>query len=161
MVGLGAYPAATPHTRPIRILYATNGVWKGKPIEHQSIPGYTGPVGVGTVLQEVLSTAGIPAVGLWAEIPHYIAASPNPRGALALTHAAAAMFETTVDTTELEAAAKIHEEQVAEAVAEHEEAVEMIEALERHVDLGDDSDQLVSGEDIAAEIERFLRSQSD
>ena len=160
MVGLGAYPAAAPHTRPVRILCASNAA-SDAPAEFLGIPGYTGPVGVATVLQDALASAGIPAVGLWAEIPHYIAASPNPKGALALARATASLFGTSIDTTELEAAATLHDEQVAEAVAEHEEAIQMVRALEQHVDLGGGEGELPTGEDLAAEIERFLRSQSD
>jgi hypothetical protein len=74
-------------------------------------------------------------------------------------HLVAGAFDTRVDTTELEAAAKIHLEQVAEAVAEHPEAADMVRALEAHVDAGGPDESLPSGEDIAAEIERFLRSQ--
>lgn len=162
MVCLGAYPQAVPHTRPLQVLRASNlaTTIEGPLATFAGIPSYTGPIGIGTVLQAALADAGIPATGLWAEIPHYIAASPNPAGALALTRAVSALFRTEVDTMELEAAAKLHREQVDEAIAEHEEAAEMVRALECHVDLGGDP-ELPSGEDLAAEIERFLRSQPD
>ncbi len=159
VLGLGAYPAATPHTRPIRILKATNSVAGDLVPEAGDISGYTGPVGAGTALQDALAAAGIPAVGLWAEVPHYIAGSPNPAGALALVRLLAATLHTEVDTTELEAAAKLHDEQVAEAVAEHPDAGEMVTALEALYDQGGHEDGLPSGEAIAAEIERFLRQQ--
>jgi len=73
----------------------------------------------------------------------------------------AAAMHTEVEPTELEAAAKLHREQVDEAVAEHPEAGEMVQALERHVDSGGADGELPSGDDLAAEIERFLRTQSD
>ncbi|MGH8907200.1 MAG: PAC2 family protein [Egibacteraceae bacterium] len=161
MIGLGAYPAAAPHTRPVRILCVANSVTSQSPGELPGVPSYTGPVGVGSVLQHALADAGIPAIGLWAEIPHYISASPNPTGALALARAVAALFGVGVDTTELEAAANLHHEQVDGAVAEHEEAAEMVRALEHHIDLGEQDDLMPTGEDIAAEIERFLRQESD
>jgi hypothetical protein len=63
------------------------------------------------------------------------------------------------DLTELEAAAKLHTEQVAEAVAEHAEAAEMVSALELLYDEGGRDEQLPSGDQIAEEIQRFLRSQ--
>ncbi|CAN5399258.1 filament polymerization regulator ParJ [soil metagenome] len=160
-IGLGAYPAAAPHTRPVRIMRATNLVAGDLVPEAGDIVGYTGPVGAGTVLQAALGDAGIPAVGLWAEVPHYISGSPNPGGALALVRCVAAAMHTEVETTELEAAAKLHREQVDEAVAEHPEAGEMVQALERHVDSGGADGELPSGDDLAAEIERFLRTQSD
>jgi proteasome assembly chaperone (PAC2) family protein len=159
VLGLGAYPAATPHTRPIRVLKAGNGIPGDLDPPVLEISGYTGPVGAGTALQDSLGAAGIAAVGLWAEVPHYIAGSPNPSGALALVRLVAETLETRVDTTELEAAAKIHVEQVAEAIAEYPDAAEMVSALEVLYDQGRHEEGLPSGEDIATEIERFLRQQ--
>jgi proteasome assembly chaperone (PAC2) family protein len=159
VIGLGAYPAASPHTRPVRILKAGNEgadhLFKDTP----TISGYTGPVGAGTALQEAFDTVGLPSVGLWAEVPHYISGSPNPAGALALVHLVAEQLQTAVDTTELEAAATHHFEQVTEAVADHPDAAEMITALELVYDQGGQEQELPSGEDIANEIERFLRHQ--
>ena len=158
-VGLGAYPAASAHTRPVRIVKAANRSGLHLLPDVPPISGYTGPVGIGTALDAVLAEHGVPAVGLWAEIPHYIAGSPNPSGALAMVRLVSEIMGTTVDTTELEAAAKLHAEQVDEAVQEHPEAIEMLRTLEAAAD--DDDEHLPSGEDIAAEIERFLRAQGD
>jgi proteasome assembly chaperone (PAC2) family protein len=158
-IGLGAYPAAVPHTRPVQILKAANPVGGRLQPEAGSIAGYTGPVGAGTALHDALGRAGIPSVGLWAEVAHYIAGSPNPGAALAMVQLVATTMGTTVDTTELEAAAKLHREQVDEAVAEHPDAAEMVRTLEQHVDVGG-SEDLPTGEAMAAEIERFLRNQS-
>lgn len=159
VLGLGAYPAASPHTRPVRILKAVNAPAEDMAADIGDIGGYTGPVGAGTALQESFAQAGIPAVGLWAEVPHYISGSPNPAGALAMVTFVADILGTAVDTTELEAAAKHHYEQVVEAVADHPDAGEMITALEALYDEGGREERLPSGDDIAAEIERFLRQQ--
>lgn len=159
VIGLGAYPAASPHTRPVRILKAGNEAADHLFAETPAISGYTGPVGAGTALQDAFDTAELPAVGLWAEVPHYIAGSPNPAGALALVHLVADQLQTAVDTTELEAAAQHHFEQVTEAVADHPDAAEMIQALELVYDQGGQEQELPTGEDIANEIERFLRQQ--
>lgn len=158
-IGLGAYPAASPHTRPVRILKAGNSKAQDLLPSTGEITGYTGPVGAGTALQDALDAAGIPAVGLWAEVPHYIAGSPNPDGALTMVTMIADSLGTSVDTTELQAAATSHREQVDEAVAEHPDAAEMISALEVIYDEGGREEQLPSGDDLAAEIERFLRQQ--
>lgn len=156
---LGAYPAAIPHTRPVRILQASRGVSDRLSVDVPGIPGYTGPVGAVTALQAALADQGMATTGLWAEVPHYVAGSPNPTVALALVRTVLAALETTVDTTELEAAAKLHRERVDEAVALHPDAAGMVDALEEHVDAGADQADLPSGEDIAEEIERFLRGQ--
>lgn len=159
VIGLGAYPAASPHTRPVRILKAGNSVADGLLPEAEDITGYTGPVGAGTALQDAFDRAGIPAVGLWAEVPHYIAGSPNPAGSLAMVQLVASALGTEVDTTELQAAANHHFEQVNEAIADHPDAADMISALELIYDDGGRGEQLPTGEDIADEIERFLRQQ--
>jgi proteasome assembly chaperone (PAC2) family protein len=159
VVGLGAYPAAAPHTRPIRIMKAVNAIAADLVPDAGEIAGYTGPVGAATALQHMLGEAEIPAVGLWAEVPHYIAGSPNPAGALAMVKLVAQTLQTDVDTTELEAAATLHLEQVASAVAEHPEAAEMVTALELLYDQGGVDEALPSGDDLAEEIQRFLRSQ--
>lgn len=160
-VSLGAYPAAVPHTRPTRIVAASTPGPTPLTFDAGSVSGYTGPVGAATALQTALGEAGLPSTGLWAEVPHYISGSPNPAGALALVRAVSAGLGTNVETTELDAAAKLHREQIDEAVAEHEDAGLMVEALERHYDSGEDDDELPTGEQMADEIERFLRTQSD
>ena len=156
---LGAYPAAAPHTRPVRVARARNAVGGDVRPAAADVPAYTGPVGAATVLQHVLGEAGLPTVGLWAEVPHYIAATPHPGAALSLVRTVADALGTSIDTTELEAAARIHREQVDEAVAEHTDAAEMVAALEAHVDSGGGIGDLPSGDDLAAEIERFLRTR--
>jgi hypothetical protein len=157
VLGLGAYPAAVPHTRPIRVVRAATRGAEKLAASAAPVAGYTGPVNAGTALQATLAERGIAAVGLWAEVPHYIAASPNPSAALALVRLVAEAMQTDVDTTELQAAANLHQEQVEEAVSEHPEAGEMVQVLEGLYDQGAADRDLPSGDDLAAEIERFLR----
>jgi predicted ATP-grasp superfamily ATP-dependent carboligase len=159
VITLGAYPAAVPHTRPAGIMRAGNALAGDIVPEAQPIVSYSGPVGVGAALQVMFQEAGIPAAGLWAEVPHYLAASPYPVGALELVRVVSATLQTSVETTELEAAAKAHRQQVDEAIADHAEARDMVLALEQHVDAGRTMEDLPTGDDLAAEIERFLRSQ--
>jgi hypothetical protein len=161
VLSLGAYPAAVPHTRPTSIVKASNGVAGDLVPEAADIPAYNGPVGIGTALQVVLEDAGIASVGLWAEVPHYISGSPFPAAALSMVRLVAATLSTEVDTAELEAAATLHRNQVEEAVAEHPDAAGMVRALEAHVDSGGGGEELPSGDVLAAEIERFLRTQQD
>ena len=161
VVTLGAYPAAVPHTRRIRVVQASNASAEGLLPDAEPVTGYTGPIGFGAAVQLQLDDAGVPAVGLWAEVPHYLTGSPHPPAALALVRMVATALGTTVDTGELEAAAKLQLQQVDEAVAEHDEAREMITALEQQYDSGHHLEDLPSGEDLATEIERFLRSQQE
>jgi predicted ATP-grasp superfamily ATP-dependent carboligase len=160
-VSLGAYPAAVPHTRPTRVVAASTPGRATLTFDTGAVSGYTGPVGAATALQASLGMSGLPSTGLWAEVPHYISGSPNPAAALALVRTVSAALDTNVETTELDAAAKLHREQIDEAVSEHEDAGLMVEALERHYDSGEDDDELPTGEQMADEIEKFLRTQSD
>ncbi len=161
VVQLGAYPAAAPHTRPVVVTRACNRVDQRLDFDGVDVTGYTGPVNASTVLQAELTRHGIPAAGLWAEVPHYIATNPHPPAALALADRIATALGVSIDTTELQAAATLHLEQVAEAVAEHEDAMSMVTALEQMVDAGEVDQELPSGEDIAAEIEHFLEARHD
>ena len=160
VVTLGAYPAAAPHTRPVEIAQAVNQLDVGpSPDLATPVTGYTGPVGAATALQGELAGHGIAVLGLWAEVPHYIAASPFPPGAVAMVHAVSSLLQVEIDAAELEAAAKLHRDRVDEAVSEHEEAVRMVATLEELADKGGHEPDLPSGDDLAAEIERFLRTE--
>ena len=161
VVQLGAYPAATPHTRPVAVTRARNRVDQVLDFDAVDVTGYTGPINASTVLQAELARHDIPAVGLWAEVPHYIATNPHPPAALALAERIAGAFGVDLDTTELRAAATLHLEQVAEAVAEHDDAASMVTALEEIVDAGEDDEELPTGDDLAAEIEHFLEARRD
>jgi proteasome assembly chaperone (PAC2) family protein len=160
VIQLGAYPAAAPHTRPVVVTRARNRVEQRLTVDVNEVGGYTGPVNATTVLQNELVSRGVPALGLWAEVPHYIATNPHPPAALALVELVAQVLEVSVDTTELRAAVQLHLEQVAEAVAEHEDAASMVSALEQMVDAGETEEELPSGDDLAAEIEYFLRGRA-
>ncbi len=158
MIGLGAYPAAAPHTRPTEVVAAENAVADGLAPDVPRVKGYTGPVGADLALHLAFADRGLPSVGLWAEVPHYIAQNPYPPGSLAMVRLLADVLGVTIDTTELESAASLHREQVDEAVAESDEAAEVVQALEEQADAEDDEDEDVpSGDDLAQEIERYLR----
>lgn len=161
VIQLGAYPAATPHTRPVAVMRARNRVDQHLEVDATDVGGYTGPVNATTVLQRELADHDIPALGLWAEVPHYIATNPHPPAALALVDVISRALQVDVDTTELRAAANLHLDQVAEAVAEHEDAASMVSALEEMVDAGESDEDLPTGDDLAAEIEYFLRARRD
>jgi proteasome assembly chaperone (PAC2) family protein len=161
VIQLGAYPAAAPHTRPVVVSRARNRVEQRLELDATEVGGYTGPVNATTVLQSQLAEHGVPALGLWAEVPHYIATNPHPPASLALVQTVAKGLGIHVDTTELRAAAQLHLEQVAEAVAEHEDAASMVAALEEMTDAGESGEELPSGDDLAAEIEYFLRARRD
>jgi predicted ATP-grasp superfamily ATP-dependent carboligase len=80
---LGALLADAPHTRPVPV---SIGASDPKLSANVNAPfsDYKGPTGILGVVQYQLAQAGIPAVSLWASVPHYVAQPPSPKATLAL-----------------------------------------------------------------------------
>jgi hypothetical protein len=103
-------------------------------------------------------------VSLWASVPHYVAASPNPKVALALVRAFEGTAGVAVDGGELEEAADDYERQVTAAVASDPEVKAFVERLENAMDEVQaenppDEGQLPSADTIARDFQRFLRQR--
>ena len=83
MVGLGAYPFAAPHTRPSRLSVScgSDEVAATVPYLKNSVDV---PAGVQAALEHGFTARGIPALGLWAQVPHYVSASAYPQASMAL-----------------------------------------------------------------------------
>jgi predicted ATP-grasp superfamily ATP-dependent carboligase len=111
--------------------------------------------GIQTVLEDRLHQAGIPATGLWARVPPYLAGGTHPPGALALVETLGRLAGVEVETTELEAATKDHLEQVEQAIRERPQIAEFVDQIRGMVEQGAD-ERIPSGDEIAAELERFL-----
>ena len=157
VVGLGALLAGRPHTRPIRV----TGTATTPELSAQfglATPRYEGPTGIGGVLMDACRRAGIPAVMLLAWVPHYLQGSPSPIASLALLQRLSTLVEIPIDLSDLEGRARTHEARVNEAVRSDPDVSATVEELERQAD-ADDQHEIPSGEEIAAEFERFLRNQ--
>lgn len=163
MTALGAYPFATPHTRPTRIsatsssadLLATMGF---------AVSSVDVPAGVATALEARLHSQGIPAAGIWAQVPHYVAAMSYPAASVALLDALHSVTGIEVPARLLRREVAVQRERLDHLVASNEEHREMLLRLERlHDDgvLDEPADtptlELRTGDEIAAEVERFLR----
>ncbi len=124
---------------------------------------YEGPTGVLGVFHAACKERGMSAASLWAAVPHYAAAVPNPKAGLALLRRLEGMIGIAVEATELEDAAAAFEKQVTQAVAANPEIKEMVERLEEQQDevAGFSQEDVPSGDAIAQEFQRFLRQQSD
>jgi proteasome assembly chaperone (PAC2) family protein len=163
VITLGALLADVPHSRPVSI----NGITSDQGlIDRLSFepPTYEGPTGIVGVLQRACADAGVPAVSLWASVPHYVAASPNPKVALALVRAFEGAAGVAVDGGELEEAAEDYERQVTAAVASDPEVKAFVERLENAMDDAQaenppDEGQLPSADTIASDFQRFLRQR--
>jgi proteasome assembly chaperone (PAC2) family protein len=163
VITLGALLADVPHSRPVAITGITSDQALVERLGFEP-PSYEGPTGIVGVLQGVCAEAGLPAVSLWASVPHYVAASPNPKVALALVRAFEGTAGLAVDGGELESAAEDYERQVTAAVASDPEVKAFVERLENAMDDAQaenppDEGQLPSADTIASDFQRFLRQR--
>src|SRR5205807_130496 len=92
---------------------------------------YEGPTGITGVLHSACAQAGLPSASLWASVPHYVAAAPNPKAALALVRKLERLVGVSVDASELESAAADYERQVGLAVQSDPDVQAFVERLER------------------------------
>ncbi|MCL2418453.1 MAG: PAC2 family protein [Conexibacteraceae bacterium] len=160
VVTLGALLADVPHTRPVTVTgFATDPALVSRLTLAQS--SYEGPTGIVGVVHDACRTAGLPSASLWAAVPHYIAASPNPKAALALIRKLEGLVGVVVDAGELEAASADYERQVNAAVQHDPEIQAFVEKLEAAA--GDDESELPfdfpSGDSIERDLQRFLRQR--
>jgi proteasome assembly chaperone (PAC2) family protein len=162
-VTLGALLADVPHTRPISI----TGIASDPTLVDRlglATSSYEGPTGIVGVLQVACQEAGLPAASLWAAVPHYIAATPNPKAALALVRKLETLVGITVDGSALEEASGDYERQVNRAVQSDPDIQAFVERLEEaHGEEDEDVDlgQMPSGDTLARDFQRFLRQRGD
>jgi proteasome assembly chaperone (PAC2) family protein len=130
VVLLGAYLADVVYSRPVSV----SGFSESRTLlEGLSVAGsgYEGPTGIVGVLAERFAREGLEVVSLWACLPHYINASPNPRGALALVQKVAQVLDLKLDTEALEREAASFEERISALVAADPELGEYVRQLKK------------------------------
>jgi proteasome assembly chaperone (PAC2) family protein len=160
-VTLGALLADVPHTRSISV----TGLSSDKALVSRlglAPSSYEGPTGIVGILHAACQQAGLPSASLWAAVPHYIAATPNPKAALALVRKLEGLIGIAVDGSELESASADYERQVNLAVQSDPDVQAFVERLEAAASEEDESDEpttLPSGETIARDLQRFLRQR--
>lgn len=160
VVGLGAYPAAVPHTRPtmLSITASTTEVAAAWPYLRGTLDV---PAGVQAAIERRCAEVGLPAIGLWAQVPHYTSAMAYPAASLALLKALGDVTGVSVPTGDLAEDASSARSRLDAIIADNPEHAEMVEHLEREADNQDQAGPLPSGDDLAAELEQFLREQGD
>ena len=154
IVTLGALLADTPHTRPVPVTGTSTEAAMSTQFGYEPST-YEGPTGIVGILQEACGHAGIPAVSLWAAVPHYVAQPPCPKATLALLARIEDLLDVPVPLGDLPEEARAWQDGVAELAAEDEEVAEYVRQLEEARDTADLPE--ASGEAIAREFERFLR----
>ena len=160
VVTLGALLADVPHTRSISVTGLTSDPALVARLG-LAPSSYEGPTGIVGILHAACQQAGLPSASLWAAVPHYIAATPNPKAALALVRKLEGLVGVAVDGSELEVASADYERQVNVAVQSDPDVQAFVERLEQAAseETEDAFPSLPSGETIARDLQRFLRQR--
>lgn len=181
VISLGALLADVPHSRPTRI---TGTSADQALIERYALIAsrYEGPTGIVGVLHDSFASSGIASCSLWATVPHYLPSTTSPKAALALVERTTEILGVSVPTIDLQLGAVDYERQVNDVVDTDDEMRGFVRTLEESYDVGDDEDDdfddeddtedvdprivfmksdgnLPTGDDLASELERFLREQ--
>ena len=154
VITLGSLIAEVSHTLPVPItgLASSPELVDELDLERSN---YEGPTGIVGVVHDLCRQTGIDSASLWAAVPHYVAAVPNPKAALALLRRLEGMTGIAVEASDLEEETTDYEEQIGRAVAANPEIEELVERIEaEQVDLlADEADELPSADSIAREFQ--------
>jgi proteasome assembly chaperone (PAC2) family protein len=160
VITMGALVAEVSHTLPVPItgLASSEELVEELDLERSN---YEGPTGIVGVVHDCCRQLGMTSASLWAAVPHYVAAVPNPKAALALIRRLEGLTGIAVDASELEAETESYEEQIGRAVAANPEIKELVERIEAEQveQLGDEGADLPSADTIARDFQHFLRQQ--
>ena len=156
---LGALIAEVAHTLPVPVTgLASDPDMVGR-LELEKA-NYEGPTGIVGVLHELCRQRDVPSVSLWAAIPHYVAAVPSPKAALALVGLLEQVTGVAADTSELEREVIEYDEQIDRAVAADSDVEELVSRIEEQQrSRVEASLDVPSGDAIAREFQRFLRQR--
>lgn len=164
VIGLGAYPAPVPHTRETRLALTS----PSRPLLDSFTGFFKGsvevPAGIQAVIEAHAFSIGVSALGLWAQVPHYIAGMAYPQASVALIDGLARVAPISFLHGSLTAAALETSARIDELIGDNEQHLAMVHQLEELVDSNQfdpDFGPLPSGDEIAAELQRFLRDQQN
>ncbi|MDH3755530.1 MAG: PAC2 family protein [Acidimicrobiia bacterium] len=162
VVGLGAYPAAVPHTRDTQmaltspssdVVDAFSGFVRGS----VEVPG-----GIQASIEWAASGAGLSAMALWAQVPHYVSGMAYPAASIALISGLNRVAGLSFGTGELEEEAESTRSHLDELVSGNPQHSNMVEQLEEAYDSSASQyGPLPTGDELAAEFQAFLRDQND
>ena len=161
VITLGALIAEVAHTLPVPITGIASSPNLVDQLELER-SNYEGPTGIVGVVHDLCGQTGIDSASLWAAVPHYVAAVPNPKAALALLRRLEGMTGIVVEASELEEETSDYERQIARAVAANPEIEDLVARIEaEQVDMIEEGEELPSADSIAQEFQRFLRQRGD
>jgi hypothetical protein len=166
MVVFGAYPFATPHTRPPRLSSSSPSVAVIAPLPYLK-NSVDVPAGMGAVLEHAVDAKGIPSLGLWVQVPHYVSSMAYPAASVALLSGLQEVSGIAVQATQLRQESIAQRDRLDQLVAANDEHVGMVRQLEELYDTSQQQTMPItpfnipSGDELAAELERYLREQGD
>ncbi|CAN5185136.1 PAC2 family protein [soil metagenome] len=162
VVTLGALLADVPHSRPVAV---SANAQDPSLVENLGLSAsrYEGPTGITGLLHRYCADKGLPAVSFWASVPHYLPSVPSAPAALALLQNLSSLLGAQFDTSHLERTSEDYQRQVSAAVAQDSDLTSYVGTLEERYDAQVEGGErnLPSGEDLAQELERFLREKGD
>ncbi len=157
VITLGAMVGMAPHTRPLGVVGSA-----ANPAVADRLglgrPSYQGPTGLVGALHDRLDNEGMPVVSLRVSVPHYVPGPPNPEATRSLLARFELVTGVATDHSELDEPALDWRRRIDAAVENDEELREYVSQLETQVD---ESEAMPTGDDLAAELEAFLRDQRD
>ena len=158
VVTIGANADQLPHTRLPQVVGSSTNEELIRRLA-LSRPQYQGITGVIGVLQERLERADIPAISLRVGVPHYLGNAQHPKSSAALLRHLEHVLGLPTSHIELNGEIERWQSLHDEAVAEDPQAAGYVQMLERQFDRRAEA-MLATGDDLAAELEAFLRDQS-
>jgi len=165
-ISLGAMFVEYPHTRPLRVTGQVPDAEMQKRAGLTTRGGrYEGPTGINGVLNATFRELDLPAATIWANVPHYVSAAPNPPATLALLKTLTSMLTIEVPLGRMVRASAAFDAQLNEATAKNTEVSDYVRTLEERVD-AEERDieipaELPATEMIVQDIEDFLRRASE
>jgi PAC2 family len=154
-ISLGAIPAAVAHTRPVPVLATASRGGLLHDAETKGPPGLLRvPSAALSSVELPVAEMGVPTVGFYAQVPHYVG-GPYPAASVSLLRHLSRHLGIEVDVGSLEEEAAAQRQRLDAAVAADDDVREILTRLEQA------DEELPTGDELAAEIERFLRSQGD
>ena len=163
-VTLGAVPAPVPHTRPVRVVCTTSDSGLLRDGDEVMPDDLVVPGAAVSVLRQGIADAGLPAIGYWAQVPHYLQ-SPFHPGVLSLMERVGRQIDVRFPIGDLAIEASAQLEQIDADLAERDDARQYVERLELMQDerpeLMAPFQEVPSADEIGAEVERFLRSAEE
>jgi len=167
MVSLGAYPFAAPHTRPARLSVSSPSIEMLAAVSFAR-SSVDVPAGMAGVLEHAMHAQKIPALGIWAQVPHYVSAMEYPAASAALLDGLDEATGISIEALGLRAEVDAQRARLDRMIVDKPENEAMLRQLEELHDLAPTEDagnddveelELRSGDEIAQEIQEFFRDQ--